>query len=49
MCICKLNHQGPVSQKGLRPGVSLVRTKSGTKPQNQTKLRFTKRRKLSRN
>lgn len=31
---------GPVSQKGLRPGASLVRNKSGPKPQNQTKLRI---------
>lgn len=34
------NTQGPVSQKGLRPGASLVRTKSGPKPQNQTKFRI---------
>lgn len=31
---------GPVFQKGLRPGASLVRTKSGPKPQNQTKFRI---------
>lgn len=36
-------NQGPVSQKGLRPDVSFVRIKVGTNPQNQTKLRFTKR------
>lgn len=31
---------GPVSQRGLRTGASLVRTKLGPIPQNQTKLRI---------
>lgn len=38
---------GPVSQKGLRPGASLVRTKSGPIPQNQTKFRIFNKKKFT--
>ena len=38
---------GDAGKNGIQPGVSLILTKSATKPENQTNLQFTKRRSFS--